>query len=130
MNIILLIGRILLGGYFFIEGANHFLKLNDLTNYTKSKGIPLPQASVIVSGLLLLVGGLGILLGVYVHMAIITLVIFLIPVTFTMHAFWKDSDKMTRMSGKINFMKNMALLGSLLMLYALYSFDWSFVIGN
>jgi hypothetical protein len=36
-----------------------------------------------------------------------------------MHNFWKDEDPQMKMADRINFMKNMALLGALLMLLAI-----------
>jgi len=46
------------------------------------------------------------------------IVLFLVPVTFIMHAFWADHDPMQRQSDMINFTKNIALLGSSLMFLA------------
>lgn len=45
--------------------------------------------------------------------------LFLLPVTFMVHTFWKTSDPMEKMSERIQFEKNMALLGAALMLAAL-----------
>ncbi|MEK7635590.1 MAG: DoxX family membrane protein [Patescibacteria group bacterium] len=118
-DILFFIGRLLLGGYFIISGINHFTKLGMLEGYTQSKGVPMPKAAVIITGILLLLGGLGILLGVYVEWAILALVIFLVSVTFIMHAFWKVQEPNMRMSEMVHFMKNLALLGALLMLLSI-----------
>lgn len=87
-----------------------------MAGYSQSKGIPSPKAAVVFSGLLLLIGGLSILLGVYPTVGTIALVLFLVPVTFMMHAFWKVKDPMARMGETVNFTKNLALLGAALML--------------
>ena len=79
----------------------------------------MPKASVAFSGVLLLLGGLSILLGVYPTVGVATLAIFLIPTTFMMHAFWKVEDPMAKMGETVNFMKNMALLGAALTLLAI-----------
>jgi len=68
MEYLFLLGRILLGGYFIKNGYNHLKNLNMLTGYAQSKGVPMPKIAVFVTGLMLLFGGLGILLGVYVHL--------------------------------------------------------------
>ena len=115
-DFLFLVGRLLLGGYFIISGINHFTKLVMLEGYTQSKGVPMSKAAVIITGVLLLLGGLGILFGVYVEWAILALVIFFVPVTFVMHAFWKVQEPNMRMSEMVHFMKNLALLGALLML--------------
>ena len=114
-----LVGRILYGGFILNSGWSHFKNNAAFTSYAASKGVPLPKLSVLVSGLFLLVGGLGILLGVYVQWAILALVLFFVPVTFMMHAYWKDTDPNVKMSNRINFWKNVALLGATLMFLAI-----------
>ena len=90
-----------------------------LADYAASKDVPSPKLAVIGSGLLLLIGALGILFGVYIPWAVGALVLFLVPVTFQMHAFWKASDPMVKMGERVNFMKNLVLLGAVLMLLAI-----------
>ena len=68
---------------------------------------------------MLLLGGLSILLGAYPIARVILLAAFLIPVSFMMHDFWKVQDPQMKMGEMINFMKNMALLGALLMFLAI-----------
>ena len=46
---------------------------------------------------------------------IIILIIFLLGVSFQMHNFWKLDDPQTKQIDMINFTKNMALVGALLM---------------
>ena len=115
-EILFLVGRILFGGFFLMSGINHFKGLCMLKGYAASKGVPAPGLAVAVSGLLMLVGGLGVILGVYIMWSVTALVLFLLPVTFIMHAYWKDTDPNMRMNNRINFMKNLALLGAALML--------------
>lgn len=116
MNELFLVGRVLFGGFFIYNAVQHFTKGVGLAGYAASKGVPWPKVAVIVSGLLLLAGGLGVLLGVYVDFAILALALFLIPVTFKMHNFWADTDPNVKMSNKVNFLKNLALLGGALAL--------------
>ena len=115
-EILFLVGRVLFGGYFVMMGLNHFMKNGMLTGYAQSKNVPMAKLAVMGSGLLLLAGGLGVLLGGYVQWAVAALALFLVPVSFKMHAFWAIPDPMARMGDQVNFMKNMALLGAALML--------------
>lgn len=119
MIYLFVLGRVLLGGYFLKNAYNHFKNSNALTGYAQSKGVPVPNLAVMLTGLMLLFGGLGILLGVYVGFAILLISIFLIGVTFQMHQFWKVTEPMARMGEEINFYKNLALLGAVLMLTAI-----------
>ena len=102
-----------------MNGYNHFKNLNMLTGYAQSKGVPMPKAAVALTGVMLSVGGLGILTGVYVQYALLVLALFLLVTTFQMHQFWKIQDPMGRMGEEINFKKNLALLGAVLMLMSL-----------
>ena len=113
------LGRLLFGGYFLMMAGNHFMKTEMLTGYAASKGIKSPKLAVYGSGLLLLVGGLGILAGTYVEWAILALVLFLVPTSFKMHAFWHEMDPNMKMSDMVNFLKNMALVGAALMMLSI-----------
>lgn len=117
-TIVLYLGRILLGGYFIYSGFNHFKMLDMMAGYAQSKGAPMPKLSVAFSGLLLLVGGLSVLVDVLPVIGLVALVLFLIPVTIIMHAFWKVQDPTAKMGEMVNFTKNIALLGAVLMLLA------------
>lgn len=112
MDYLFLLSRVLFGGYFLMSGINHFRKHEALTQYATFKGVPMPKLAVFVSGFLIVVGGLGILLGVYIQWAVLALVLFLVPVSFKMHAYWSIADPNMQMAEMANFKKNMALLGA------------------
>ena len=116
-DIIFFIGRLLLGSFLLFNAYNHLFKTRDLAAYTESKKVPMAKAAVIASGLLLLFGGYTVITGVRVTSGIAALVLFFIPVTFSMHAFWKEEEQ-ARMMDQVQFMKNLAILGAVLMLLA------------
>lgn len=120
MIYLFVLGRVLLGGYFIKNGYNHFKNVGILAGYAQSKGVPMAKQAVLLTGLMMTLGGLGILLGVYVQASVLLLALFLLVTTFQMHQYWKVSDPMARMGEHINFYKNLALLGSLLMLLAIW----------
>ena len=119
MELLFFIGRLLYGGYFLKMGVNHFKNTDALTGYAGSKGVPKPRLAVLGGGVLLLLGGLGIVLGVYVQLAVLSLVIFLVPVSYKMHAYWNDTDPNIKMANMVNFQKNIALLGAALAFLAI-----------
>ncbi|MGD1077993.1 MAG: DoxX family protein [Candidatus Sulfotelmatobacter sp.] len=119
MNIAFLIGRLILGAYWLMAGFNHFKNLDSVSEYAKAKGTPFPKLAVAGTGVVLLAGGLSMLLGVYTKVGIALLVIFLVAVSFQIHSYWKMDDAQMRQADMINFMKNMALVGALLMLLLL-----------
>ena len=116
MDILFLLGRVLFGGFFIISGIRHFQHLDMMAGFTGSKGFPAPKLAVIGSGLLIILGGLSVLLGIRPLWGVALISAFLIPVTFVMHQYWKDTDVMTRINNQVNFMKNIALLGGAWML--------------
>ncbi len=125
MQVAFLLGRVIVGVYYLMSRVNHFTKLGMMSSYAAAKGIPAPKVAVIVSGFLLLVAALTLLTGYRPTIGVIALVVFFVPVTFTMHAFWAVQEPMSRMSEMINFTKNLALLGSSLMFLAIRQ-PWPF----
>jgi putative oxidoreductase len=114
-NLAFLVGRILIGGFFLISGFNHFARIKMMAGYAKMKGTPAPELAVGGSGLLLLLGGASLLLGFYPTIGVILLVIFLVPASFMIHNFWAIQDPQAKMGEMVNFEKNLAILGLLLM---------------
>jgi putative oxidoreductase len=114
-----LIGRIIFGAYFLMNAFNHFSKHKDMVGYALSKKVPMASVAVPATGTLLLLGSLGVIFGMYLELAGVLLLIFLVPVTFMMHAFWKIQDPMQKMGEMVNFTKNIALIGAVLMLIAM-----------
>lgn len=123
-----LLGRLVVGGFYLFNASNHFLSLEMQTDYARSKGVPAPKASVVVGGVLLLIGGLSILLGLWPTVGVLALLVFFLPVTFMMHAFWQEEDPEAQQNEMINFMKNMALMGSALMFLAIPQ-PWPLSVG-
>ncbi len=119
MDILFLIGRIIFGGYFLNAGIHHFTDLSNMSGYAKAKGTPAPAVAVGGTGLILILGGASLLLGYQPVVGIVLLAIFLLGVSFQIHAFWKVADPQQKMGEMINFMKNLALLGALLMFLAI-----------
>jgi putative oxidoreductase len=128
MAYLFLLGRLILGLYYVRAAVKtHFLGAKGAIGYAKSVGVPMPDVAVIGSGILLLIGGLSILTGWYVTLGVACLVLFLVPVSFMMHAFWKVADPQMRAMQEINFLKNMALLGGALMILAIPT-PWTFTL--
>ncbi len=74
--------------------------------------MPAPKLAVIVSGLLILLGGLSILFGVRPTWGIIAVTLFMVPVTLIMHNYWADTDPFAKQMNQVNFLKNVGLLGA------------------
>jgi uncharacterized membrane protein YphA (DoxX/SURF4 family) len=116
MKALFLAGRIAFGGFFVYSGINHFLKWRGMAQYTAAKNVPQPEAAVIGSGILVLLGGTLIMLGIKPKLGGAAIVAFLASVSPMMHDFWAQEDPNRKMQEMIHFSKNMALLGSALAL--------------
>ena len=68
------------------------------------------------------------LLGAYVPIGIVLLIVFLVGVSVQMHSFWKVEDGQLKQTDIINFTKNMALIGALLM-FLLLPRPWPMSLG-
>ncbi len=122
MDVLVLIGRILFSALFLNSAVGHLTKSEMMAGYSKSKGVPAARAAVIVSGVLLLLGGLSVLLGIWPDLGALLLVVFLLPTAVLMHAFWKETDPMARQGDMIHFLKDVGLAGAALMLFALFAY--------
>ena len=119
MNTVLIIGRVLFALIFLASGANHLTKLEAMTGYAQYKKVPAAKLAVAVSGLMILVGGLYIVFGVYADLGALLIAIFLIPTAFLMHAFWKETDVTAKQNEQIAFMKDISMAGAALIIFAL-----------
>ncbi len=117
MDIVFLVGRILLALIFLMSAVGHLTQSKGMAQYAASKGVPAAEAGVIVSGLVFALGGIALVLGIWVDLAALALALVLIPVTFMMHPHWKESDPQAKQGEQINFNKNLALIGAMLILF-------------
>jgi putative oxidoreductase len=77
--------------------------------------VPLASLAVPLAGLIALAGGLSVALGYHGRIGALLLVLFLVPVTLYMHAFWAEAGGAAQ-AAQIEFLKNLSLLGAALFL--------------
>lgn len=121
MDIVVLIGRVLFAVLFLSSALGHFTQTEAMAGYTRSRGVPMPEAAVLASGVLLGLGGLGVLLGIWADLAALLLALLLLPTTFLMHGFWKETDAQARQGDMIHFNKNLALAGASLIMFVFFA---------
>ena len=119
MSAIMLIGRILFALLFINSGINHFTKLEAMTGYAKYKKLPAAKLGVLLSGLMILAGGLFILLGIWADLGGLLIGVFGILAAFIFHNFWKETDATAKMNETIAFFKDLALAGAALIIFGL-----------
>lgn len=111
-----LIGRILLSAIFFFEAIDSALYFDKTKDSMTHHGLTWNQDMLLYGAILfLLLGGTMVLLGYRSSLGAILLLMYWIPVTFIVHDFWAYPEDQIRLQ-KILFMKDMAIIGGLLML--------------
>ncbi len=122
MGIVLLIGRILFAMIFIGSGvAGHLMQADATAAYGESRGIPRAKLLTQVSGVLIAAGGIGVILGIWIDLAALGLAAYALIAAFWVHHFWTDSDPMMQQIEMTNFMKNLAIAGGGLIIFAIYS---------
>jgi uncharacterized membrane protein YphA (DoxX/SURF4 family) len=113
---VFVIGRILFAWIFILSGIAHLTQSQAMAQYAAMFKVPQPKAAVVVSGLMILLGGLSVLLGVEIETGTLLLVLFLVPAAIYMHPFWGVADPMQAATQRAHFMKNLSLAGAALLL--------------
>lgn len=104
------IGRLFLSMIFIFSGFTKITGYAGTQGYIESMGVPGMLLPLVI--LVELIGGLAILLGFKARLAAILLVGFNIVSALIFHQFWIDESQMNP------FMKNIAMAGGFLMIFA------------
>ena len=116
MKATFLLGRLVFGGFFLMNGINHFKQKKAMSQYAAFKNIPNPDMAVAASGLVLTVSGASMILGVKPRVGALLSIGFLASAATLFHDFWNVEDPGQKQNEMIQFSKNMALLGAALAL--------------
>lgn len=123
MDVVVLIGRILFAALFLGSGLGHLQRRSAMSGYAGQMGVPSPMTVTVASGVLIIVGALMVLLGVWADLGALLLVLFLVPTAVVMHGFWRvGDDAQQAQMEQIQFMKDMALAGAALIAFAFFAY--------
>jgi putative oxidoreductase len=123
MDIVFLIARILFCSLFLSSAVGHLTKTDAMAGYTRSRGVPAAQQAVLASGLIILIGALMVLLGIWGDLGSLLLLAFLLPTAVLMHGFWKEADPMAKQMETVQFNKDIALAGAALAFFLVFRTD-------
>jgi uncharacterized membrane protein YphA (DoxX/SURF4 family) len=100
----------------FVRGAyGATTNLSHTIGVAASAGAPLASVTVPVSQVLQWVGIVSVALGVWADIGAISLLLFLIPVTYLTHGFWRFEGP-ARQAQVGNFLRNLTYLGGVLLI--------------
>jgi putative oxidoreductase len=112
-----LLGRILISVPFLVFGVMKLENFHASAGQLAALKIPMATAAAAIAIIIELLGGVCVVLGFKARFWGWVLFLYLIPVTFLAHNFWAYSGA-ARMENEGNFLKNLAIMGSLLLLAA------------
>jgi putative oxidoreductase len=116
-DIAALVGRILLASLFVWSGFGKIAGFAGTAGFIASKGLPMAELLTVAAIVAELGGGLAIIAGWKVRWSALALIAFTIVASIVFHAFWAVPPEQAMMQ-QINFIKNTAIIGGLLVLYA------------
>ncbi len=119
MDIVLLVGRVLFALLFINSGIAHFTQREAMSGYAQFKKVPAAKLMVLVTGFMILLGGVFVAAGIYADLGALLIALFLVPTAFMMHNFWTISDAQAKQTEMISFFKNLSLAGAALVIFAL-----------
>ena len=112
------LGRLLLSLIFIWAGWTHLMAPSGTIGYIASKGLPLPTIAFVLDVIVELGGGLILLIGLATRWVALVLAVFCLITAFVFHGFGD-------MANEINAMKNIAMTGGFLFVFAHGAGAWS-----
>jgi putative oxidoreductase len=126
VSVVFLAGRLLFVYLFVESGLMNLSAKGEQVEQAEGADVPEPELAVPAAGLVAVVGGLSIALGLWGDVGALLVAAFLVGVTPVMHAYWRETGAARRRAQRINFMKNVGLLGGALILF----YTWNQLQGD
>jgi putative oxidoreductase len=118
-GIVAVLGRVTLCAIFLMAALG-----NDIPNFSGTakvmakEGIPAPSVMLAGAIAFLIVGSLSVILGFKGRIGAALLFVFLVLATYYFHDFWHVTDPKAKQDQIIQFMKNVSMMGAMLLIIA------------
>ena len=112
------LARLCLSGIFIIGGYEAFMEPTPRTKRLPNLGMSESELAVKVNGASMILGGVAMGLGIFPKLAAFGLLSALIPTTLAGHPFWNEQETATMKQQRLQFAKNLGLIGALLLVLA------------
>jgi putative oxidoreductase len=112
-DVALLVGRLAIAALFLPSGFN---KLTDIVGFTQNltgRGVPGPGLLAWVGAVIEFFGALALAIGFQTRLTALVMIVFTIMATLIGHRYWEMADA-ARVANRVNFWKNVAIMGGLL----------------
>jgi putative oxidoreductase len=128
-GLLTLLGRLMIAAIFVMSAVfGKIMNFNGTVEKMAAEGVPSP--TILLGGAIafLLIGAISIVLGYKGRFGALLLLVFLAAATYYFHDFWKlpdDTPAGVKQGEIIAFMKNLALMGTMVFLLANGTGPWS-----
>ena len=113
-----LAGRVLISLVFLMSGLGKVFQFDGQVAYAASQGVPFASLAIMISIVAELAAVTMIIIGYKARLGALILFVWMIPVSIMLHAFWNIEDPMAQQMHMIMFMKNLAMMGAMLLIMA------------
>jgi putative oxidoreductase len=118
-GILAVAGRVMLCTIFFLAAVgNKIPNFSAVAKVMDEQGVPAPQVMLVGAIVFLIAGSLSVVLGFKPRIGAALLVVFLVLATYFFHGFWKEIDPHAKREQMIQFMKNLGLMGAMVLIIA------------
>ena len=115
---VFLLGRILFSLVLLDNAVNHLRNTDASAGYAEFKQVPNARMMVQLTGVLMALGGLAVIFGVFMDLAALCIAVLVVIYAVKMHDFWTVDDFQRRGSERAHFTKNVSIAGGALILVA------------
>ena len=113
------VGRVLMSVIFILAGLQKLAGFSGTAGYMGSLGLPLPEVAVIVAIIVEIIGGVLVLVGYRTRIVGLVLAVWCLVTALIAHTHFSDPAQ------AVNFLKNLAMAGGFLQLFAYGGGAWS-----
>lgn len=129
MKSTLALGRLSLGLIFLISGISKILNYDATLQLMVDQGVRGASLLLPLATGMEILGAIGLILGYRIQLASLLLAAYLVPVTLIFHRFWALTGD-ARQIQTIQFLKNVSIIGGLVLTYAYQRILDSFTAGT
>jgi len=112
-RVLLVVGRLLLGGLFVFGGVHHLFIIPAIMEAMIARGVPAARLVLLAGSAFQFVAGLLLMIGVFVAPAALGLVVFTLAASIMLLNFW-DMEGPAREAARNVWQSNLAIIGGLL----------------
>ena len=114
-----ILGRIMLAMIFLMSAVgNKIPQFSTVVAYMQSEGVPMASLMLVGAIVFLIVGSISLIAGFKAKIGASLLLVFLMLATYFFHDFWTFEDAKEAQQQMIQFMKNLGLMGAMVLIIA------------